>query len=499
MTARKLLALAALAVLTAAAPARAADPLVRASGDFGSGARPGGFDSATSIAVDEAGRVFVADAGAGRVEVFDSVTAGNRYLLSIGEGKLVRPVAVAVDNRNRVYVFDGGRNVIELYESASRKFAPRGTLGEPGQALGQFEGPASMTTDPTQRLFVTEAGNMRVSVFRPARRGGIVFQSAFGIALPEPFSRPVATARDSGGRLYIASAEPKDGGVRAFDRRGRFISPLGGSSPSAPRGVAVDRVDRIVIADTGHDRLLVYGPLQQGAPLLERYSASSLQAPGPAIFAPGAMLYVLSGNRVVRLRFDDADTDGVPDTGDNCLGLANGDQAENDSDGRGDACDDDDDGDGRRDEADRCPTEAASDPDADGCRDPRTRFLVPIQNRPYLTSPARLNGRSDGGQLGIETVEVALGRRLDGLPPTAAGARCAWLDPTSGAFMADSCSRPGWFAAQGRDSWRVRLRPGLLRPGRYVAVARAKQRQGPLEDRLAPGRNLRLFSVGRSG
>ena len=51
------------------------------SGGFGSGARAEGFVDPVAIAVDDAGRVYVADAGAGHVEVFDSATAGNRYLL----------------------------------------------------------------------------------------------------------------------------------------------------------------------------------------------------------------------------------------------------------------------------------------------------------------------------------------------------------------------------------------------------------------------------------
>lgn len=481
------------AVAFSAATAHAA--LITPSGSFGSGARPTGFDDAESIAVDDAGRVYVADAGAGRVEVFDSATAGNRYLLSIGEGRLVRPVAVAVDNRQRVYVADTGRNVVELYDSASRRFAPRGVLGGPGQALGQFDHPAGLTTDPTQRLFVTERGNLRVSVFRPARRGGIVFQSAFGIGLPEPFLRPGATARDSDGRLYIANSDA-DGGIRAFDRRGRFISAVGGVVPKSPRGVAVDRFDRIVVSDTGNARLLVYGPLQRGAPHVETYTAEGLETPGPVAFAPGALVYVLSRGRVVRLRFDDADVDGVADAGDNCLGLLNPTQANADDDARGDACDDDDDGDGKLDPDDRCPTESAPARDPDGCRDPLSRFLVPTQNRRYPTSPHRLTGRSEGGALGIERVEVAIGRRLGTQAFGSSGAQCAWLEPAARRFTTRSCSRPIWFGVAGRDTWRIRLSTGFLRPGRYVAVARARQRQGPLEARLAVGRNVRLFSVG---
>jgi hypothetical protein len=294
--------------------------------------------------------------------------------------------------------------------------------------------------------------------------------------------------------MYIANSD-RDGGERAFDRRGRFISPVGGKAPQSPMGVAVDRFDRVVISDTGGSRLLVYGPLQKGGELLEAYSA--IDHPMALALAPGALVYGLAGNRVVRLRFDDADTDGVADAGDNCLALPNPNQAEADTDGRGDACDEDDDDDGKLDTADRCPTEAAAEEDPDGCRDPLSRFLVPGQNRSYPVSPARFTGRSEGGDLGIERVEVALGRRADTKSPLAAGAQCFWFDDTVRKFTAPrACSRPLWFTVSGRDSWRVTLRPGFLAAGRYVAMARARQRQGPLEERQALGRNVRLFSVG---
>jgi len=70
---------------------------------------------------------------------------------------------------------------------------------------------------------------------------------------------------------------------------------------------------------------------------------------------------------------DDADKDGVRDLHDNCLGVANPDQADADGDGHGDACSDDDDGDGVVDDDDNCPTvgnAGQEDADGDGVGDP---------------------------------------------------------------------------------------------------------------------------------
>ncbi|MDY7095078.1 MAG: thrombospondin type 3 repeat-containing protein [Acidobacteriota bacterium] len=68
----------------------------------------------------------------------------------------------------------------------------------------------------------------------------------------------------------------------------------------------------------------------------------------------------------------DADDDGIEDDVDNCPFDANPDQADNDSDGAGDACDLDDDNDGVLDSSDNCPLTANSDQldfDGDGLGD----------------------------------------------------------------------------------------------------------------------------------
>jgi DNA/RNA endonuclease G (NUC1) len=94
----------------------------------------------------------------------------------------------------------------------------------------------------------------------------------------------------------------------------------------------------------------------------------------------------------------DTDSDGVPDSVDNCPFTANADQADFDGDGQGDACDSDDDGDGVADGADLCPNtppntqvNSAGCPDADG-----DGVADADDNCPFVSNPDQTDTDNDG-------------------------------------------------------------------------------------------------------
>ncbi|MEZ4459050.1 MAG: thrombospondin type 3 repeat-containing protein [bacterium] len=102
---------------------------------------------------------------------------------------------------------------------------------------------------------------------------------------------------------------------------------------------------------------------------------------------------------------NDVDADGVDNALDNCPGVFNVDQADEDADGVGDACDEDADGDGVLDGSDNCPNVPNSDQqdrDSDGLGDlcdtddddddVDDRF----DNCPTISNPNQFDGNNDG-------------------------------------------------------------------------------------------------------
>jgi DNA-binding beta-propeller fold protein YncE len=235
------------------------------AGMFGSlGASNGQFLLPTGVAVDPAGRIYVADSTNHRVQVFNN--AGG-FLFTIGgpgagNGQFNFPSTLTLDRAGRIYVVDQLNYRIQVFDYHGTFLF---TFGSFGQSTGQFSRPQSVAVDATGRIFVTDPFNFRVQVFDNA--GTFLFEFGEGGEVGGQFLQPLGIAvDDSAGLIYITD----DGGgsrLRVFDTAGAFLFKIDTAPFSLPFGVAVDAAGRVYVTDALIDRILMFD--QNGAPLFE--------------------------------------------------------------------------------------------------------------------------------------------------------------------------------------------------------------------------------------
>jgi tripartite motif-containing protein 71 len=126
-------------------------------GDFGYGR--GALLNPLGIAGDAEGRMYVADAGDGRIAVYDDY--GN-YLSQIGADSLVRPSAVTVSPYGVIWVAD--QDTDRIYA-----FSPSGdalfSTGGPGRDEFLYSDIEALAVSRDGDLYVADAGNNRVMVY----------------------------------------------------------------------------------------------------------------------------------------------------------------------------------------------------------------------------------------------------------------------------------------------------------------------------------------------
>lgn len=132
------------------------------------GSAPGEFDLPHSIAIDQAGRVYVADRGNSRLQIFDQT---GKLLAIWPRSQVGRPWSVRLDAAGNIYVVDGGDQRTYLPDRARiLKFDATGSLlssfGAYGSQPGAFIWPHTIAIDTAGSLYVGEvATGMRVQKF----------------------------------------------------------------------------------------------------------------------------------------------------------------------------------------------------------------------------------------------------------------------------------------------------------------------------------------------
>lgn len=225
-------------------------------------APPSAFITPVGLALANDGRLFVADSTAGVVWVFD---ADGATIDTWGQDELIRPCGLAFDDvGQRLFVADAGAHQVVIFNLEGQAAA---RLGARGTALGSFNFPTDVAIDHHNRLYVSDSLNCRIQQFGPDLMPRLQIGSRGD--MPGYFARPKGIAVDSEDHLYVIDANFE--AVQVYSSNGDLLMAFGreGRGPGEfwlPAGICIDAADRLWIADTYNRRVQVFDyrpPAQQ--------------------------------------------------------------------------------------------------------------------------------------------------------------------------------------------------------------------------------------------
>ena len=237
------------------------------------------FNYPFGVAVSTDNRIYVADYGNHRVQIFDGAT--RNYITTVGttgsagasNTKFSCPTGVAVSADNRIYVADHSNDRVQIFDGATRNYiATLGTTGSAGASNTQFNYPFGVAVSTDNRIYVADYGNHRVQIFDGATRNYIATLGTTGSAGTSntKFRHPTGVAVSADNHIYVADSS--NDRVQIFDGATRnYIDTLGtlGTTGSAgtsnttefshPTGVAVSPSgDRLYVIDSDNHRVQIF-------------------------------------------------------------------------------------------------------------------------------------------------------------------------------------------------------------------------------------------------
>jgi DNA-binding beta-propeller fold protein YncE len=166
------------------------------------GAAAGQFSSPSGLAVADDGSIYVADTDNSRIQKlsFAGQPLAQWGSLGAAAGQFSAPLGVAVDRQGNVYVADTANDRIQKLSPEGKALAQ---WGSHGTAPGQFSSPSGISVADDGGIYVADTDNARIQKLSPDGRPESVWGAPGPGAAPGQFNSPISVALDAAGALYV--------------------------------------------------------------------------------------------------------------------------------------------------------------------------------------------------------------------------------------------------------------------------------------------------------
>ena len=172
--------------------------------------------------------------------------SGKKTLMRYGveQGQVKNPRGFASDQSGKLYVADTGNNRMQIFDSSGSFVS---SFGEGGSKEGNFSGPSGLAVNSKGNIYIADTGNKRVQVFNSDG----IFMFSVGPQLGSvSLQKPVSVAIDNSRNVYILDAQLKK--VLVTDASGKFLKIWDDSGAlQNPVALACDKKGFLYILDKG--------------------------------------------------------------------------------------------------------------------------------------------------------------------------------------------------------------------------------------------------------
>ncbi len=213
------------------------------------------------------GRIFVSDTAARLVKVFD-VSQGRYFEIGDADppAQLVKPIGLDVDDAGNLYVADATAKAIMVYDRDGQFLRQLGGVRTGEQAF--FDRLASVTVDAQgKRAYVVDIGGVRSENHRvrvlDAQTGAHLYDIGKRGSGPGEFNLPRDVVIGQEGKLYVV-----DGGnfrIQVFDAEGKYLQSFGSigrqfGNMARPKEAAADAAGNLYVIDTLFGNFQIFNP-----------------------------------------------------------------------------------------------------------------------------------------------------------------------------------------------------------------------------------------------